>query len=124
MPAPEVEKDRDPDPDISRQEAGKDSDRNRARTRVTIHRSLIREEDETCYYVKVPGISAVMAIPRKDCFLYKSGEILSAFLYDDEDYLVRTNPDEEQNKPGSEMKAFFKKQKDRYNEISREGKAR
>ena len=65
-----------------------------------------------------------MEIPRKDCFLYKSGEILSAFLYDDEDYTVRMKQDEEQTKPGSEMKAFFKKQKDRYNEISRERKAR
>ena len=102
----------------------KDTDNSRPRTRVTIHKSLIRDEDNERYYVKVPGISAVMEIPRKDCFLYKSGEILSAFLYDDEDYTVRMKQDEEQIKPGSEMKAFFKKQKDRYSEINRERKAR
>ena len=124
MPAPVVEKDRVPEPGTSRQEPEKDTDNSRPRTRVTIHKSLIREEDEACYYVKVPGISAVMAIPRKDCFLYKSGEILSAFLYDEEDYIVRTGPDEEQIKPGSELKTFFKKQKDRYSEINRERKAR
>ena len=124
MPAPSAEKDRIPDPGIRRQEPWKDMDKNRPRTRVTIHKSLIRDEDNERYYVKVPGISAVMEIPRKDCFLYKSGEILSAFLYDDEDYTVRMKQDEEQTKPGSEMKAFFKKQKDRYNEISRERKAR
>ena len=124
MPAPSAEKERIPDPGIRRQEPWKDMDKKRPRTRVTIHKSLIRDVDNERYYVKVPGISAVMEIPRKDCFLYKSGEILSAFLYDDEDYTVRMKKDEEQTKPGSEMKAFFKKQKDRYNEISRERKAR
>ena len=124
MPAPAVEKDRAAGSDIHKQDPGKEADSSRPRTRVTIHKSLIREEDDDSYYVKVPGISAIMKIPRKDCFLYKSGEILSAFLYDDEDYTVRTRPDEEQIKLGSEMKAFFKKQKDRYNEISREKKVR
>ena len=124
MPAPAIEKDMVPDQPGRKQGEENDSDRMKTRTRITIHRSLIREEDDLCYYVKVPGISAVMGIPKRDCLLYKSGEILSAFLYEEDDYFVKTENSEEEKRSGAEMKAYFKKQKDRYNESGRGGKVR
>ena len=85
------------------------------RTRITVHKKLIvRKEPDESFLVKIPGRDEMVRLGRDDTFLYKSGEILSAFLYDDEEYEIYDLAGKEIRKAaGSEMKSFFTKQKDR-----------
>ena len=91
------------------------------RTRITVHKKLIvRKEPDESFLVKIPGRDEMVRLGRDDTFLYKSGEILSAFLYDDEDYeIYDLNGKLIREAPGSEMKTFFEKQKDRMKEKAR-----
>ena len=109
MPVPEKEKDNDKKPwELER-------------TRITVHKKLIlRKEEDGSYLVKVPGQNKVVKLSGEDTFLYKSGEILSAFLYDDEEYeLYDLGGGFLEKAGGSEMKTYFSKQKDRKKEQRR-----
>ena len=81
------------------------------RTRITVHRSLILrrpEEDPGFYTVRIPGWEEYLRIPAGDCLLYKSGEILSAYLYDNAEYLVvDENGNEIRTMTGEQTKAFY-----------------
>ena len=91
------------------------------RIRITIHKSLIRDEsNDQEYAVKIPGMENVLHIPAGDCLMYKSGEILSAFLYEDEFYSV-TNPEngKAEKISGKEAGSFFDRKKDRRREKGR-----
>ena len=93
----------------------------RARTRITVHKKLIlRKDPDGSYVVKLPGKEEYIRLPAEDTFLYKSGEILSAFLFDDEDYEV-TGRDGElfRKEAGETIKANFDRQKDRSREKGR-----
>ena len=82
----------------------------RKHTRITIHRKLFERTDHGAGYVtRIPGGSAqFVMIPREDTYMYESGEILSAFLYDDEKYSLC---DREGNAVGTitglELKAHY-----------------
>ena len=91
------------------------------RVRVTIHKKLIiRKETDGSYLVKIPGQNRLLRLGADDTYLYKSGEILSAFLYDDEDYEV-LDMDEKVlgREKGQTIKTHFARQKDRAREKGR-----
>ena len=91
------------------------------RVRVTIHKKLIiRKETDGSYLVKLPGLNRLLRLGAEDTYLYKSGEILSAFLYDDEDYEV-FDMDEKVlgREKGETIKTLFTRQKDRVREKGR-----
>jgi len=57
------------------------------RFRITIHKSLISgKSDEEFYVVRLPGSEELVKLPACDCLMYRSGEILSAFIYEDDRY--------------------------------------
>lgn len=102
MPIPEKEK------------AEKEKSWEMERTRITAYKTLIIRKDPDGYLIKIPGRDEMVKLGSDDTFLYKSGEILSAFLYDDEEYEIYDLAGKEIRKAaGSEMKSFFTKQKDR-----------
>ena len=102
MPIPEKEK------------AEKEKPWEMERTRITAYKTLIIRKDPDGYLIKIPGRDEMVKLGSDDTFLYKSGEILSAFLYDDEEYEIYDLAGNEIRKAaGSEMKSFFTKQKDR-----------
>ena len=102
MPIPEKEK------------AEKEKPWEMERTRITAYKTLIIRKDPDGYLIKIPGRDEMVKLGSDDTFLYKSGEILSAFLYDDEEYEIYDLAGKEIRKAaGSEMKSFFTKQKDR-----------
>ena len=60
----------------------------RKHTRITIHKKLFaRTEAESGYLTRIPGEnSQYVLLPKEDTYMYESGEILSAFVYDEEQY--------------------------------------
>ena len=60
----------------------------REHTRITIHKKLFaRTEAESGYLTRIPGEnSQYVLLPKEDTYMYESGEILSAFVYDEEQY--------------------------------------
>ena len=60
----------------------------RKHTRITIHKKLFERTDlEAGYITRVPGErETFVLLPKETTYMYESGEILSAFLYDDEKY--------------------------------------
>lgn len=92
----------------------------RQRTRVTIHKKLIAKEEDDSYVVKIPGREEMLRIPKEDALLYKSGEILSAFLYEDETYSTYDmNGSFLNERSGNLVKTYFARQKDRVREKGR-----
>ena len=86
----------------------------KSRSRITVHKSLILSEEEDEYRIKIPGKDRCIHIPKSDCLLYKSGEALSAFLYDDEDYKTADiNGAASGMEKGSSVKGSFDQKKDR-----------
>ena len=57
-------------------------------TRITIHRKLfVRTDLEAGYVTRIPGEGGrFVLLPQEDTYMYESGEILSAFLYDGRKY--------------------------------------
>ena len=85
------------------------------RTRITIHQKLIKRcSPDGNYLIEIPGRQELFTLPGEDTYRYKSGQILSAFIYDDEDYEV-TSPDGQDRRrvPGSELKKYFTAKMDR-----------
>ena len=90
------------------------------RTRITVHKSLIMKKDEDRYLVRIPGTDEYLQIPAEDALLYKSGEILSAFLYEEEDYSICNETGTVlREEKGSSLAGHFAKQKDRRKEKGR-----
>ena len=86
-----------------------------SRTRITVHRKLIREEDEESYLIRIPGENFLIRIKKEDTYLYRSGEILSAFLYDNVMYPAYTADGNLCfEKSGREVKVHFDKKEDRF----------
>lgn len=96
--------------------SGKQSTRQGERTRITVNQKLILSDDgEDGYLIKIPGRDEAVRLPKKDCFLYKSGTVLSAYLYDDESYLTfSTDGTPMKEEKGAALKTHFDKQKTRY----------
>ena len=94
-------------------------------TRITIHRKLfVRTDLEAGYVTRIPGESGqFVLLPEEDTYMYESGEILSAFLYDDKKYPLC---DREGNAVGEvtglELKAHYE-DKSRTGEKERRQKA-
>ncbi len=57
-------------------------------TRITVHRKLfIRTDLDAGYVTGIPGAAGqYVLLPKEDTYMYESGEILSAFLYDGRKY--------------------------------------
>jgi len=68
--------------------AGDVQNRHREHTRITIHRKLFGRMDlKERYAARIPGKGgACVLFPKKDCYMYESGDILSVFLYDEKTY--------------------------------------
>ena len=79
-------------------------------TRITIHRKLfVRTDLETGYVTRIPGEGGrFVLLPKEDTYMYESGEILSAFLYEGKEYQLC---DREGNAAGEitgrELKAHY-----------------
>lgn len=91
------------------------------RTRITVNRKLIiSDDDEEWYLIKIPGRDETVKIPKGDSVLYKSGTVLSAYLYDEESYPVFGMDGKLIVKEKGELiKGFFDRQKERTKEKGR-----
>lgn len=69
-------------------EKGARANRLREHTRITIHKKLFGRMDfSEGFLTKIPGRRDVYVLfPKTDCYMYKSGEILSVFLYEEKTY--------------------------------------
>ena len=57
------------------------------RHQITINKVLFGDMSQPALYnTRIPGQKDFIDIPKKDCFMYESGDILSAFIYEDETY--------------------------------------
>ena len=85
------------------------------RSRISVHRTLIQGEDESSYDIRIPGEKTLIRIPKEDTYLYKSGDILSAFLYDEETYPLFSMERENTGQAlGKELIPHFDKRNDRF----------
>ena len=90
-------------------------------TRITIHKKLFAGTDmESGYLTRIPGENTqYVFLPKEDTYMYESGEILSAFVYDEKRYSLC---DQEGNAigdiSGRELKTHYE-DKSRTNERSR-----
>ena len=94
-------------------------------TRITIHRKLfVRTDLEAGYVTRIPGEGGRFVLfPKEDTYMYESGEILSAFLYEGKEYQLC---DREGNAAGEitgrELKAHYedktKTQQERSNRLN------
>ena len=91
------------------------------RIRITVHKSLILDgTTEQEYVVKLPGKEKALHIPAGDCLMYKSGEVLSAFMYEEEIYMLEELQDGRiMQVQGKEAASFFDRKKDRMREKGR-----
>lgn len=79
-------------------------------TRITIHRKLFIKTDLNAGYVtRIPGEGGqFVLLPEEDTYMYESGEILSAFLYDDKMYSLCDRDGNTVGKvTGLELKAHY-----------------
>jgi len=60
-----------------------------ARHQITINKVLFGDMSQaTVYNTRIPGKKDFIDIPKKDCFMYERGDILSAFIYEDATYNI------------------------------------
>lgn len=84
---------------------------NKPHTKVTINRKLFRDVNikNDFLITKVPYLkNCYVEIPAADCYLYGSGEILSAYLYDDKKYQLKNSAgDVTGTISGSDLKTHY-----------------
>ena len=95
--------------------AGKKTGQSHKHTRITVNKRMIISDDgKAGYLVKIPGREEMICLPKEDCFWYKSGTVLSAYLYDEESYSVFSMDGRFiKEETGETLENFFDKQKER-----------